>query len=294
VAEELAPLEAEGDWLASARRLQEMLEADAGLFEGSPAAPVHQRLLEEVTALVEALENSREAVLSDGFPGAAVFLVDQNPVTGQILLLDQSAAVAPDLSLDQTRSLCWGATNAWRFTERLGEGARRELEAELWARVERWRVFNERGLTPWPWELAVNEAVNWVGSREALEPPRAQVVLFRPLLAVDVDWDLGARDELWALEVAGVIRYVNDRRWYVGASFLWASPDEGADAGFGALIHLTPWLKGGPLWRDVDGDGDRDARLFLSLDFYDLLVGPPTELVRGLQAAAAGRDPEGR
>ncbi|HSM07151.1 MAG TPA: hypothetical protein VK858_21165 [Longimicrobiales bacterium] len=290
---ELEPVEGRGDWLGSARRIQTLVAADSVFFPGAPQDHPYVRLRREIDGMVDAVENSVESVLAGGVGGSVVFRVEQNPVTGAVTLLNQEAAVDPTWSTDQVRSVCWASINAWRYTERLATGARVATEAELWARVERWEVFNERGMTPWPWELAVNEAVSWLGSREALEPPWAQMILLRPMVVAEVAWDLGERDEMAAVEVVGALRYINDRRWYVGASFLWTSPSDGQDAGFGALLHLTPWVKAGPVWRDVDGDGARDARLILTIDLYDLLVGPPDALVEAVAAAALGRDPEG-
>ena len=290
---ELEPLEGRSDWVGSARRIQSLVAADSVFFEGAAADHPYRRLRREIDGMVDAVENSLEAALSGGVGGSVVFRVEPNPISGDVMLLNQEAVVDPAWSTDQIRSVCWASINAWRYTERLAAGARLATEAELWARVERWKVFNERGMTPWPWELAVNEAVSWLGSREALEPPKAQLILFRPMVTAEVAWDLGERDEMAAVEVVGALRYINDRRWYLGASFLWTSPNDGRDAGFGALLHLTPWVKAGPVWRDVDGDGSRDARLVLTLDLYDLLVGPPDALVEAVAAAALGRDPGG-
>jgi hypothetical protein len=78
-----------------------------------------------------------------------------------------------------------------------------------------------------------------------------------------------------AVEVVGAIHYVNDRRWYVGASFLWTSPGDGREADFGAMLHVTPRVMGA------------------QVDLYDLLAGPPDALVEAVASAALGQDPGG-
>ena len=62
------------------------------------------------------------------------------------------------------------------------------------------------------------------------------------------------------------------------------SPSDGP-AGFGAMGHVAQWLKFGPVWRERDGDGDRDFGWLLSIDVFDLLKGPPQELLKRAEAA---------
>ncbi|RMH21005.1 MAG: hypothetical protein D6701_03090, partial [Gemmatimonadetes bacterium] len=235
------------------------------------------------------LRGALEARRARGVPGAARFTVAADPgPAGGYTVLDGALRVAADADPSRARAVCWLAHSVRRFHERLTRPGRLQSELELRERVERWNTFNERGLTPYPWELLLNEFVGWLGTRSPLEPPMAQLVALRPSPAVEVDSSLEDRRNVAAIEVLGAVFYVSKRRWYLGASFLWTSPSE-SNAGIGAMIHVMPWLQGGPVWRDVDGDGDRDFRLTLSFDAFDLLKSAPGSLIEAAKQATEGR-----
>ena len=103
-----------------------------------------------------------------------------------------------------------------------------------------------------------------------------------------MDSHLEDREDVVAVEALGLITYLNDQRWYLGASLLWTST-RGSTAGMGALMHLAPWFKGGPVWRDVDDDGDRELRWMLSVDAFDLLKDAPKSLLEAAKVATEGR-----
>jgi hypothetical protein len=285
----LSTLEQAGDWDRSAHYIARLLREDAQFFgPGSPLESEYRALLQATERFVDSLGTALHRARAEGVPGAARFVVQQDPIEGHYALLDHAITVTDAHSPDAARSLCWAAHNIHRLHGRLTAGARLTSQLELQSRVNRWNAFNERGLTPFPWELALNEAAGWLGTRQPLEPPVIQVIALRPSVGVELDSNLGGRTDILAIEALGLIGYVNDRRWYVGASALWTSPAQ-ANPGFGVLIHLTPWLKTGPVWRDVNGDGQRQVRVVLSLDAFDILQGAPRSLREAAALATDGR-----
>jgi hypothetical protein len=282
-------LEQAGEWDRSAHHIARLLREDA-LFFG-PASPLddeYRALLQATERFVDSLASALHRARAEGVPGAVRFVVQQDPVEEHYTLLDHAVIITAAHSLDAARSLCWAAHNIHRLHTRLTADARLASQLELRARVNRWNAFNERGLTPLPWELALNEAAGWLGTRPPLEPPVLQVIALRPSVGVELNTDLGGRTDILALEVLGLVGYLNDRSWYVGASALWTSPAR-ANPGFGVLLHLTPWIKAGPVWRDANDDGQRQARIVLSLDAFDLFQGAPRSLRDAAALATDGR-----
>jgi hypothetical protein len=285
----LKGLEGRGEWDASVRHILQLYREDAQYF-GATLGKEAEYLA--ALAAVETFVNRVSETLADskaeGVPGATAFRVQEDPSGEAYTLLDQTVFVEETDSVTQMQSLCWLGHNLTRFHERLTRGARLKSEQELRARVDRWNTFNEKGLTPFPWELALNEMVGWLGTREALEPPKLQLIALRPSVGVEVNSDLEDRVNVLAIEALGFVTYVNDRAWYLGASLVWVSPSE-STSGWGALVHVAPWLKGGPVWRDVDDDGERDLRWTLSIDAFDLLKGAPASLLEAAGRATSGR-----
>lgn len=286
----LAPLENDGRWTASLESIQELFRQDAQHFpDGTPLAPAYAKVREELERFAAGLSAALDAEASDGVDGATRFKVVQDPASGGFLVLDQSERIPLDASPEQARSLCWLGHNLTRFHSRLTRIARHSTERALRARVQRWDAFTERGLTPYPWELALNEAVRWLGSRSALEPPRLQLIALRPSAAIETDSRLEQRVNLLAVEALGAVFYPASRDWFVSVAGTWVSPSE-ATAGLGVMMRVSPWLvSAGLAWRDVDGDGDRERRLILSLDAYDLLRSAPAQLREAAARATGGR-----
>lgn len=286
----LAPVEQDGGWSASLETIQELFRQDAQHFpDGAPLAPVYGRVREELERFAAGLSDALDADGSEGVDGATRFNVVQDPATGGFLILDQSDRIPLDASPEQARSLCWLGHSLTRFHSRLTRIARHSTERALRARVQRWNAFTERGLTPFPWELALNEAVHWLGSRDPLEPPRLQLIALRPSAAIETDSRLEQRVNLLAVEALGVVVYPSSRDWHLSLAATWVSPSE-STAGVGVMMRVAPWLvSAGLAWRDVDGDGDRERRLILSLDAYDLLRGAPAQLREAASRATGGR-----
>lgn len=282
-----AQMEAEGRWEDAVAYIVELFRGDFETLTGAGG-------------LFAAAEQFRDSVAADlaaartsGVAGSNAFIVQEIPPSTPndptlYAAFNNSITVRESDDAATQRSICWLSHSLRRFNDRLDAPGRRQSELQLRARVERWNTFNDRGLTPYPWELVLNELVDWFGSRSALEPPNVQMIALRPAPAVEVETDFDNRTNVAAVELLGVIAYVNNRTWYLGGSLLWTSPTE-APSGLGAMIHVAPWLKGGPVWRDVDGDGSRDFRWTLSLDAFDLLKGAPQSLLQAAREATGGR-----
>jgi hypothetical protein len=283
------PLEAGGMWREALAQLSGLFREDSSLFSdtGTPSLSDYFRVLRELEAL--------NAVLTDatlmariGLEGAPRFLVQEN-AGNTYRLLDNAVSIPPDADVNRARSLCLIGHNVTRYHQRFNLPGREAAERELAARVSRWNSFNERGLTPFPWELSLNEALRWLGSRKPLEPPNLQLIAARPSAAIEVDNKFGNRKNVLAVEVIGLARYFGSRSAYVSGSLLVVAPSE-APAGWGALVRIAPWMiTGGPLWRDADDDGDRDLRWVLSIDAFDLLSSAPKSLLEAAKLATGGR-----
>ena len=284
----IGPLERDGRWEDAFKHIVQLFREDEQFFEGT-AAGQYALYLDSLMAFGARLGSVLAASSSDQVvENATLFMVDEDPnADGAYLLLKQRIRVTRDSS-DRARSLCLTSHTVHRLHERFAAPARLATERALRERVKRWDAFNERGLTPFPWELALNEAVHWLGKRESLEPPRVQLIALRPTAAVEVDGSLGSRINVLAVELGGIAWYFGGRGAYLAASALMVSPSE-SKAGYGAMIRIAPWFTGGPVWRDVDGDGVREKRWVLSLDAFDLLSGAPKSLIEAARQATGGR-----
>ena len=294
---ELAGNEAKGDWARSIEVIVSLVTEDSIHF---PADQINSVLgaarsyQTRVEGALDALGGGpiQGAARYQGDDSATLFHVDQNRA-GRIRLLAGGAGnqlVLPGFTDQQAqlfRSVCYAANSIRRFEDRLVDPARTAFARELQRRVARWDDFNDRGLNPYPWEMVANEVVGWLGGRETLEPPSRQLILLRPTVGTEVDSGLEDRTNVAVVEAFGFIQYMRNRSWYMGASAVWTSP-AGSTTGFGLMVHLGPLIKAGPIWRDVDDDGDREARLLVSLDVLDLLRGPPGALLKAAQEATGG------
>ena len=281
-------LETEGKWELAFDHVVRLFREDAAFFDSS-TSPQYAQYFDSLMAFGARLGEVLAASPSErAVSGATTFRVEEDPNTdGQYLVLNQKLVVLRT-SPDRARSLCLTSHAVHRLHERLAAPARVATEGALRERVKRWDAFNDRGLTPFPWELALNELFGWLGTRETLEPPSLQLIALRPTAAVEVDGSLGNRVNVLAVELGGVAWYFGGRGAYLAASWLMVSPSE-SKAGYGAMIRIAPWFTGGPVWRDVDGDGVREKRWVLSLDAFDLLSGAPKSLVEAARQATGGR-----
>ena len=289
VAEALEPLERDGQFVQSLDRIIELFREDQKFFsdDGSPSATDYQNVLQALVAFWTNLVEEQTLTQRIGVEGATDFMLQD--VGGSYRMLDNAVVIPPAADVDRARSLCLLGHNVRRYHERFNRPGRLEAERELTARVNRWNRFNERGLTPFPWELALNELFNWFGSRGPLEPPGLQLIAVRPSIAVEVDRKFGNRANVVAVELAGIAKYFGGRGAYVSASAIMSSPSESA-VGWGAMVRIAPWMiTGGPVWRDIDDDGDRDLRWVLSIDAFDLLSGAPKSMLEAAKLATKGR-----
>jgi len=277
-------------WRESLAKLTRLVREDASLFDadGRPSLSDYMRVLRELETL-NAVLNDDALLARVGLEGAPNFIVQQNATTDEYRMLDDAVSIPPGGNIDRARSLCLAGHNVRRYHERFSQPGREAAERELAARVSRWNSFNEKGLTPFPWELALNETFGWFGSRKPLEPPSLQLIAARPSVAVEVNESLGNRVNVVAIEVIGLARYFGSRGSYVSGSLLLVSPSE-ASAGWGAMIRIAPWMiTGGPVWRDIDDDGEKDLRWVLSIDAFDLLSSAPKSLLEAAKIATGGR-----
>lgn len=282
--------EEQGKWDASIGELIRLFAADVQFFDTNRTQydSLHARL-QEFQRSVRATDNAGQ---STGIAGAVDFTV--RPRGAGYNVLNTRLQIDDSYSEDQLRSLCYTVHSVKRYNGRLTRWAAEMSELELLDIVTRWKAFNEVGMTPYPWELVGNRLTGWLGSSGGLAPPRRQLILLRPQVGAELDSHFNERQNVVAVEVIGAVQYLGSGGWYVGGSLLWTSPDEGA-SGLGVMAHLAQWFKGGPVWRDRDGDGDRELGWLLTIDVFDLLKGAPAELVEAAKAAtrAAGAEPAG-
>jgi hypothetical protein len=280
-ASSLAPLEAQGQWNHSLRRLISLFDADSQFFEEN--RPAYDSLKARLEDFQARLESTDQVGRSTGIAGAADFRV--RPSGPGYNALNTGLRIGPGLSDDQLRSLCYTSHNVHRYHERLTRWARLRSQAELQLLADRWRAFNDVGMTPYPWELMGNRLTGWLGSSDELAPPRRQMILLRPQVGAELDSHFNDRQNVVSVELIGAVQYVGDGGWYLGGSLVWTSPDAGP-SGIGAMAHVAQWFKGGPVWRDRDGDGNRELGWILSIDVFDLFRGAPKGLLQRARLAA--------
>jgi hypothetical protein len=275
-----------GRWDASLGELVRLFAEDAQFFgERRPQYDSLSTRLAEFQATVQATDNAGR---STGIPGAVDFNV--RPRSPGYNALNTRLSLDEGFDENQLRSLCYTVHSVRRYNERLTLWAREASQAELDALVKRWRTFNDVGMTPYPWEMLGNRLTGWLGSSDALAPPTRQMILLRPQVGAELDNRFNDRQNVISVELLGAVQYIGNGGWYLGGSLVWTSPDEGP-SGLGAMIHMAQWFKGGPVWRDRDGDGDRELGWLLSVDLFDLFRGAPAELLdRARQAAEAAAE----
>ena len=288
VATTLELLERDGKWTESLDHIIELFREDAQFFtgEGTPSRDNYLQVFAVLDTFWTKLVDEQIRNRRIGVAGAPNFLIDQ--VNGDFRLLGNAVVIPQQANLNRARSLCLLAHNVRRYHERFTLLGREKAEQELRERVNRWNNFNEKGLTPFPWELALNEFINWFGLRARLEPPKLQLIALRPGVAVDVDDSFGTRANVLAVEVLGLVWYWPGRSFYIAGSFLMSSPSEGP-VGWGGMFRVTPTIAGGWVQRDADADGDKDLRLVLSVDAFDLFMSAPKSLIEAAKLATKGR-----
>ncbi len=199
--------------------------------------------------------------------------------------IEINASTPPDVR----RALCWNVIAADKLVTRYGETDRDVAVAALDRIVGQWDRFNATSYSMYPWELWANS----LGTRRtSLVPPRRQVVFLHPSVSFGVTGgaleDL-QRQDLAALEVAGLLVYNAPRTWYGGASVLVTLPAQGGP-GVGGLVHLSPTLRGGYVFRLADGGSG--GSVVVSLDLYKALTGIPARLQTLRENVARIRDAE--
>lgn len=179
--------------------------------------------------------------------------------------------VRRDAPVETVRAICWTAVAANELLGLANAPARRATLEELGSIVAAWDAFNETGYAQYPWELFLNRP-------DGLRPPRTQLILMHPGVALEVPGlfdglEEATRTESVILEVGGALRYTADRRFYGGASLVLSLPDA-ESVGAGVLAHMGP-LKAGYVWRaEAEGEPDRDG-VVVTADLLQLFRGAP-------------------
>lgn len=265
----LAALAATGDWGAAARQVTAAFRTAAALAGLDP--DVAGRLL---TAL-RAAESDLSAMggSPEGLEGGGRFRLFVRPTGAELTQLgDGPLAIEPTDPLPEVRAVCWTALAAQRLLDAANAGARDRTLQGLQRAVAAWDAFNESGYASYPWELPLNPP------GADLMPPRWQVVLLHPGLAVEIagfrEIESARRADAVLVEPLGVLRYNDARSFYIGASVV-ASFTDSESPGLGALIHAGPYLKAGYVFRrEADGEPDRDG-ILLTADLLQILRDAP-------------------
>ena len=182
----------------------------------------------------------------------------------------------------QAEAVCWAAMSAdrilFRFNLSLEPAAIRLLNAITTS----WLNYRSYGYTRQPIELFLQR-----GSLQDTVPPRGQLILAHLSAGGEISGLGGRLDSLSAsqtmvVEVLGGIRYWSNYTRYVGASAIIAL-SSGHPIGAGALIHLGPGLRGGPVFRKENGTLSTSA--LMSLDLYGLFDRSKKSVEDGYNAA---------
>lgn len=194
-----------------------------------------------------------------------VSLFDGRPPTARIRI--------DSLPMITQQTVCWLAMAAADLATAFGGPGRVALERALSERVERWDNFTRNGYSMFPLELLIN---GWL-PREPLEPPTMQLIALHASVGAGmVGKSLTKLSQLERVEVlnvepVGILFYGPQRRWYLGASWLLASPSDGA-TGHGIMLHLGKFGRFAYVRRRSDA-GVRENGVLLSLDLYRYLTG---------------------
>ena len=151
----------------------------------------------------------------------------------------------------------------------------------LQERVNRWNNFNEKGLTPFPWELALNSYFYRPPPPDQVpfpKPPTSAWILLHPSVGISLKDTKGEDAKLVGIvEVLGRSWWSydneNKRSGELGISVIAAyrPRDDGSDWGYGALARL-PWQGLNVAYTRTDMKVGKDANaLLLSVDVGQLL-----------------------
>jgi hypothetical protein len=117
-----------------------------------------------------------------------------------------------------------------------------------------------------------------------LSPPRTQVILLHPSVAVEVsgpEFRRWQRLDALSLELLGRIWYRNDYRTHSGASLMLTTAKD-VGIGAGVLIHFSPTLKAGYVY-GLQKQPERRNGAVMSVDLYKYLEDRKTKLDDVLQ-----------
>lgn len=200
---------------------------------------------------------------------------------------DDEITVAATLPAPASQHLCWTAITVLQLMNVYSAPAYALATTELQRLNTLWDNYTARGYSRLPWEMAIND---WLFIRKgALEPPRAQLIVFHPSVAFEVRGPSAKalrRDEVAIVEPIGFALYNARRSFHYGASLALSFPKE-APAGVGGMVHVGKHLTFGYVWRSADSSGTRRNAFVASLDAYTLFAKAPEALVRAKAAAGA-------
>lgn len=204
----------------------------------------------------------------------------------------QSPIALASLSPGSRTVVCWTAIAVRRILTAFGELARGNAAASLRESVRRWDNYGSKGYSQLPWELALN---SWRYSSRSYDPPQKQWIFLHPALGLELlggnvtelsDLTRLQTTEVITLEVLGLLGYDKPRSYYGGGSLLVTLADE-RSVGAGVMLHLSPTIKAGYVYRARDAAGSLGQSVILSADLYQLLSKTPAKLLEWKQKGLA-------
>lgn len=183
------------------------------------------------------------------------------------------------LPSDLRRRLCWTAMVTQRILISFSEPALERVVVRLNRLATLWDRYRDNAQSQLPWELWLNSRLSL--RRGALEPPRQQIILLHPAIAVEVSggkYPAWTRVDVVPLEILGLLFYNGERTSYWGLSGM-AIAARDSRIGLGVLAHLGQAAKVGYVWRSRVNPDDRGNGALFTVDLFKFLVGAPA-LVR--------------
>ncbi len=264
---------------AAAAGLQESFRSAAARVPDAEAA-VYERHLDSLAAELWAAEQDASLRARGEGVDQRRFSIDN--LDGVLFGAYAEPVKLESVSDTARRALCWNAIAAGKVISHYGREGRDLAVETLRELVGLWDAYNASSYSQYPWEMVANGVVQRrqkVRDLVDLAPPRTQIILLHPGIAVEAAGFANGLDSLRRLDVllfepVGLLRYNASRTGYVGASALLTVPAEGG-AGVGGLVHFGKRAQIGFVYRH---SRERGSGLVFSLDVLGFLTGTPAAL----------------